>query len=343
MYYLGIDCHKRFSYVTALDELGQVKFKGKMGNSEDDFKQLFTKLGDKCKATIETGYDWGIMYDMLQRLGIEVVLGHAQKIKLITKNPLKNDKRDSMILAQLLKADMIPAVYAPTWETRLKKSVIRERMFYVKIRTMAKNKVHKLLYRNGITLDGYSDAFGKAGRQYIESAVLPGTEKHILENELEMIDVVNSKVKLMESSIKVEMKENKYVDLIKSLPGLGEILSRVIALEIVDISRFANAKKLASYSGVVPSEHSSSDNIYRGPIIKNCNTHLKQALVEGAWAAIRKSAYFRCIYDNVKSRRGGNKAIVAVARQMAEIIFHVLKENRPYIERYPVQNKMAAL
>lgn len=343
MYYLGIDCHKRFSYVTALNEAGQVKFKGKIGNSREDFQALLSGFGEECKATIETGYDWGIMFDLLRDLGVKVVLAHAGKIEMITKNPQKTDKRDSLILAQLLKADLIPAVYAPPLDIRQKKSVIRERQFYVKIRTMMKNKVHKLLFRNGITLDGYSDAFGKAGRQYMEEAVLPATEKQILDNELEMIDTVNAKARLMEKSIKEETKDNKYVDLIKTVPGLGEILSRTIALEIIDVSRFANAKKLASYCGVVPSEHSSGENIARGSIIKSCNTHLKEALVEGAWGAIRKSGYFRRLYENVKSRRGGYKAIVAVARQMAEIIFHVLKENRPYVEWYPVKDKMAAL
>jgi transposase len=343
MYYLGIDCHKRFSYVTALDEAGQVKFKGKLGNSEEDFKALIERLGDKCKATIETGYDWGIMHDMLQRLGVDVILAHAQKVKLITQSPIKTDKRDSMILAKLLKTDMIPQVYAPTKEIRMKKAVLRERMFYVKIRTMLKNKVHKVLYRNNIVVDGYSDAFGKAGRQYISEAKLPETEKQILDNQLDSLDVVNSKIKIMEASAKKETKENRYVELIQTLPGFGEVLSRVIALEIVDINRFANAKKLASYSGVVPSEHSSSDSIHRGQIIKSCNKHIKEALVEGAWASIRGSAYFRALYENVKSRRGGNKAIVAVARQIAEIIFHMLKEDRPFVERYVPNTIMAAL
>jgi transposase len=343
MYYLGIDCHKRFSYVTALDEAGQVKFKGKLGNKKEDFKGLLTHLGGNCKATLETGYDWGILFDILKELGLEVILAHAKKIKLITGNPLKTDKRDSLALAQLLKAGLIPVVYAPTQEVRRQKAVLRERQFYVKIRTMAKNKIHKLLYRNGITMDGYSDAFGKSGRQYMEKAILPDTEKTILDNELEMLDVLSGKIKIMEKTARNVTKENKYVELLKTLPGLGEVMSRTIALEIIDINRFSKAKKLASYCGLVPKEHSSSDHIYRGSLIKDCNTHLKEAFVEASWVAIRSSAYFRRIYENVKSRRGGNKAIVAVARQMAEIVFYMLKENRPYLERYSTDIKMAAL
>ena len=343
MYYLGIDCHKYFSYVTALDETGQVKFKGKMGNRKDDFERLLNGLGERCKATVETGYDWGIIYDMLTEMGVEVILAHAKKIKLITMNPQKTDKRDSLILAQLLRTNMIPRVYAPTREMRRNKAVLRERQFYTKIRTMTKNKVHKLLHRNGIKMNGYSDAFGKSGRRYMEEAELPKTEKVLLDNELDMLDVITSKIKTVEKSAGEITKENRYVELIKTIPGLGVVLSRTIALEIADIERFSKAKKLASYCGLVPKEHSSSDQIYRGSLIKDCNKHLKEALVEGAWVAIRCSAYFESIYANVKSRRGGNKAIVAVARQMAEIIYYMLKENRSYVERYTADNKMAAL
>ena len=172
---------------------------------------------------------------------------------------------------------------------------------------------------------------------------MPVTEKEILNNELEMIDTVNSKIKIMETSIKKETINNRYVELIQTIPGFGEVLSRVIALEIIDIKRFSKAKKLAAYSGVVPSEYSSSDTTFRGEVIKNCNKHIKEALVEGAWAAIRGSAYFRNFYENIKSRRGGNKAIVAVARQIAEIIYYMLKENRPYAEKYVRTEYMTAL
>jgi len=338
MYYLGVDCHKRLSYVTALNEEGQVVFKGTLSNTRKDFEYLIQKLGKECKAVLETTYNWGVVFDLLDELGIETKLAHAQKLRAIAETQIKNDEKDSKILAHLLRTNLIPEVYIPPKETRWNRNILRERMFIVKTRTAMKNRIHQLLVRNHINDDVYTDMFGKAGRKFIDNIDIQDTEEQLLRKELETLDHLDDDRKYYEKLLKKETKDNNYIELLKSIPGVGEVISRMIALEIDTISRFPNHRKFASYCGVVPSEYSSSDKTYRGPIIKNANKYLKWAFVEASWKAINCSPYFKQIYLNIKSRRGGNKAIVGVARHMAEIVYRMLKENRPYEERsYRVQ------
>ena len=339
MYYLGVDCHKRLSYVTALNEEGQVVFKGALSNTKEDFAGLIKKLGRNCKAVLETTFNWGVVFDLLDELGIETKLAHAHKLRAIAETQIKNDVKDSKILAHLLRTNLIPEVYIPPKKTRLNRNILRERMFVVKTRTAIKNRIHQLLVRNHVNNDVYSDMFGKAGRRFIDKLEMYETEGKLLNRELETLDYLDENRKYYEKLLKQETKDNRYFKLIKSIPGFGEVLSLILALEIDNINRFKNQKKFASYCGVVPSEHSSSDKIYRGPTVRHANKYLKWALIEASWKAIKCSPYFKQIYIRVKFRRGSNKAIVSVARHIAEIVYKMLKENRPYEERFYNVNK----
>ncbi len=168
------------------------------------------------------------------------------------------------------------------------------------------------------------------------------SEKMLLENEVTLLDEIDNRIKNFDKIARDMRGKNRYVELIKTIPGCGEILSKVIAYEISDINRFKNKKKFEAYSGLVPSEYSSNKIIYRGRVIKQANKYLKWALVEASWVAIRSSIYFKSIYLNIKYRRGANKAIVGVARHMAGIIYEMLKENRAYEERIYRRDKIIA-
>ena len=243
------------------------------------------------------------------------------------------------MLAKLLKADMIPAIYIPPKEIRLARNVMRERVFLVSKRTSFKNRIHVTLDRNDINTQNYTDVFGKAGRKYISMQELEGTEQDLLNYQLLNVDHLNLVIKEIDRITKAVTKNNRYVEIIQSMSGFGEFFSRLVAVEVADIGRFRSKENFASYCGLVPMENSSAESIHRGPVVKHANKYMKWAFVEAAWVAIRNEPYYRDIYYNIKLRRGSNKAIVAVARKMSEVIYKMLKENRIYESR----NKMAAL
>lgn len=339
MYYLGIDLHKYKSYVTVLDEAGQEVFKGELYNNRQSFEQLFNRLNGKCKGVIETTYNWEKTYDMLCEIGIETQVAHAYKLRIIAESQIKNDKRDSYMLAKLLKADIIPAIYIPSKEIRLARNVLRERVFLVSKRTSFKNRVHITLDRNDISTQNYTDVFGKAGRKYMSMQELEGTEQDLLDYQLMNIDHLNTVIKEIDKLTREVTKNNRYVQIIQSMSGFGEFFSRMVAVEVADISRFETKESFASYCGLVPMEGSSGESIHRGPVVKHANKYMKWAFVEAAWVAIKNEPYYRDIYYNIKYRRGSNKAIVAVARKMSEVIYRMLREDRMYESK----TKMAAL
>ena len=331
---LGIDCHKKYSQVAVLNEQGKFLLDVKLTNNKEQFSQLLNSLdSEEYQAVIETGYTWGTMYDLLSDLGIDVTVAHALKVKAIASAKIKTDKIDARVLADLLKAELIPEVYIPPKDIRQQKDMLRQRCWLVKSKTAIKNRIHQILTRNHVEDPGFSDLFGTGGRKFLDSLVLAGPDQNILRQDLELYDFINEQIKQTTHWVKDLLKDNRYREILESLPGFGAIFSSLVALEICDISRFAHEGKLSAYAGLVPSTYASGGKVYHGELIPQCNRWLRYAFVEASWVAIGSSPYFRGLFTRMKKNKGTNTAIVAVARRLSEIAYICLKENRLYEER----------
>lgn len=343
MNYVGIDYHKRYSHVTAINGEGRVIRSKRLENKPEPFQEFFKRLEGPSEAVLEASRTWGVMYDLLEELeGVESVeLAHSQKVRAIAEAKIKTDKIDSHILAQLLRADLIPAAYIPGKQTRSYKEMIRQRVFLVRMRTRLKNRIHVLLDRLHIPLPSVTDIFGKRGTDYLKKLSLAGVDGEILREDLELLEVLNRLVKEAERQIESLLGEEARVKLLRTVPGLGSILAAVVALEIDRIERFALPPKLASYAGLVPSTYASGGRIFHGKLIPMTNKWLRWALVEAAWGSIRTSPYCRSYFEAHKLHKGPHTAAIALARRLSEIVWHVLKENRVYEER-PFQRQRRA-
>ena len=337
MNYVGIDYHKKYSHVTAVNEEGQVMQSRRLDNEPEIFQEFFRELEGRSKAVVEASRTWGVMYDLLEEVdGIEsVTLAHPLKVRAIAEARVKTDKIDAETLAQLLRADLIPSAHVPDRETRLMKEMVRQRVFLVRMRTTLKNRIHVLLDRLHIPMPVVTDLFGKKGTNYLKGLNLPGIDGEILREDLKLLEILNGLIMQARQEIELRFSDDGRVQLLKTVPGLGPILASVVALEIDDIGRFSSPKKLASYAGLVPSTYSSGGRTYHGRLIPMCNKWLKWAFVEAAWSATRCSAFCRSFYESRKRRKGAHTAAIALARRLTEIVWHILKEKRIYEERLP--------
>lgn len=335
--YVGIDYHKKYSHVTAVDPQGQVIMSRRIDNDVELFREFFNSLGGKSRAVLEASRTWGVMYDLLEGLDeVESVsLAHPLKVRAIAEAKIKTDKIDAETLAQLLRANLIPAAHIPCRETRSIKEMIRQRVFLVRMRTRLKNRIHVLLDRLRIPLPAVSDLFGQRGLRYLRGLCLSGVDQEILQEDLKLLEVFNGLIREAEKQIHCLTKGDEKVRRLQSIPGLGPILAAVVGAEIDEIERFSSPSKLASYAGLVPSTYASGGKTWHGRLVPWCNKWLRWAFVEAAWVAVRNSAYCRGYYARVKQRKGAHTAAVALARRLSEIVWHVLTEKRKYEERLP--------
>ena len=129
------------------DEDGHVEGRGTVNNTKEEVQQ-FLEPYRPGMAVVEATRNWGLIYDWLDEVLDDVALAHPLKVKAIAEARIKTDKISADILADLLRADLLPRAYAPSKQTREIKSILRQRMFFVRIQTMVKNRIYDILDRH---------------------------------------------------------------------------------------------------------------------------------------------------------------------------------------------------
>jgi len=330
--YVGIDYHKRYSQLDAIGEDGRSRAQGRMPNELERVSEFFASLGEPCRVVLEAGWNWGLMYDWLESIeNVEAVeLAHPYRVRAIAAAEVKTDSIDAHTLGQLLRANLIPRAYIPQPQTRQLREVVRQRMFLVRVRTMVKNRIHALLDRHHVPAPAVSDLFGKRGRQYLHAVELPKPERQMLSQDTALVESLNAEIAATEKWLREALRGDRRVEILRTIPGIGDLLATVFALEIDRIERFPTHAKLAAYAGMVPTVHSSGGRTFHGKLVRQRNKWLRWAAIEAAWMAVRLDPYFRTHFVARQRRKGSQTAIVATARRLLEIIWHVLKEDRPY-------------
>lgn len=335
MNYLGVDCHKRKSFLTAMDQEGNILGRWNVFNEGRELDQIFLKVGNDFSAVLEASGTWPVMYDLLEERVSKVTLAHPLKVRAIADAKIKNDKIDSKVLADLLRANLIPEAYAPSKETRYKKSVLRYRASLVSLRTSVKNKIHAILARNHVSMeeqDAITDLFGTKGRDYLSQLTLGGSDREIMNGYLDLLDFMTSKVHVADKLIQKQVQEDNQIRLLLTIPGLGSVFAPLIRYEIDRIERFRRCKKFLCYCALVPGLYASGSTSRTTGIIKQGNKYLKWAFVEAVTPAIRSCVPLRAFYKRIQDRHGHHAARIAVARKLARAAYHILKEGKPFQE-----------
>ena len=338
MNFTAIDYHKRYSFASTLNEHGQRIGEARIvGNSPAGFVQFFRSLGGPSQVVIEACWNWGWLYEQLQQIEevTEVVLAHPYKTRLIAEAQVKTDKLDARTLAQLLRADLVARAHVPSAATRQRKNVLRQRLFWVKLRTAIRNRVHTLLARQrGLVAPERSDLFGKKGQQWLAQVELADPDGWLLRQDRELLALLDAHVREIERYTEAEIADDPNLQRLRSIPGIGSVLAAVIGTEIDTLGRFVRPAKFTAYAGLMPTTHASGGHCYHGPLVSGCNRWLRWALVEAAWVAVGHDAYFGAQYRHHRDRRkSATIAITIVARRLAQIVWHVLHEARDYEER----------
>jgi transposase len=307
-------------------------------------KELYRKylccLPTDSRIAIESVGNWYWMIEAMEKAGHQPILVNPKKAKLLMGHINKTDKLDARGLAMLNLNGSLPAVWIPPAELRDQRELSRMRMSLVEVRTKFKNRIHSTLSKYAITIDEeVTDIFGKKGRLLLKAAIdaLPPETRRSVEEQLLLLDQVCGQIERIEKHIREIVQLTPMMQLIKTLPGVGDILAIVIALEIGSIERFASAEHLASYSGTVPRVNSSGGKTYYGRVKPDVNHYLKWAYIEAAnCIALQRDRmngrHVAELLKRLQKQKGYAKAAVAVGRHLAEATYCMLKRNEPYQE-----------
>ncbi len=301
---IGLDVHKNSISIAIADEGrdGEVRYYGKIDNDMNQLDKVIRKLiskGAVLRFVYEAGPCGYGIYRYLTNNDMDCAVVAPSKIPQQSGNRLKNDRRDSLSLARLHRAGELTPVYVPTEEDEALRDLVRAREDATRALRTAKQQLGGFLLRHDIVYSGRSK-WTKAHFNWLADIAMPHPAQQIVFQEY--IDTVvdcGNRVQRLTEQIRQQSQQSRLHELIKALQsmrGISLIVAATIAAELGDLTRFENPGKLMAFLGLIPSEHSSGEQVKKGAITKTGNGHVRRALVEAAHAyrfAARKSRAIR--------------------------------------------------
>jgi transposase len=347
--FIGCDAHKKFSIFASLNEKGEYGATRRVGHIREEFRAFLKSLPAGSKIALETSGCYYWMVDEMEEAGHTPLLAHALTVKRRMQGRHKTNQRDAQGLAMLLRNGTLPVVWIPPAELRDQREMLRWRMCLSQMRTRVKNRIHGVLQRYNIEIAA-SDLFGDGGRVQLlaRSDELPPYSRQSMLEQLQMVDSIETEISECEQLLQEMLYPSAERDLLDNLPCVGKILSAVMALEIGDVRRFSGPDRLVSYAGLVPVARESADWKRQGRCPHDCNVYLKWAYVEAAnlISVHRKrwpERHVVQLYERVKERtKLHGKAVVAVARHLAEASYWMLKKQELYQEPKSKRNALSS-
>jgi transposase len=332
-------------------ETGEIKTR-RLVHTTEEFRKF---IGDKAdtKMVIESCWNWSKTYELAKDLVDEIILAHPLKVKAIASAKIKTDAIDSIILAQLLMADLIPQAHLRKAENRVKQRIIRHRSFLVAMRTRLKNRIIDLvdsqLLPSEVLNTKPKNLFAKKGKgengvDWLKSLEWSEEEdRRVFESNMRLVEHLSQEISVSNGIVKETYEKDKDARLLSTIPGIGITLAVLISTEIDGIDRFRSPSRLCSYAGLVPSTHSSGGKTYHGKITREGNKWLRWALMEAVIPASYADSEIRSKLDALRKIKNANVAKTIMARWLLKVVYHVLKEGRPYMTAHPVNTNRGRL
>lgn len=329
--FVGMDLHKASSSFCVKDYDGRIIKQEKVLTDKNQIRSFMQSLGQPASIVLEPVSQWYTYADMLEQLGNDVHLAHPMKVKAIASARIKTDKIDASVLADLLRANLLPEAYFAKKEVRDWKELVRFRASLLHLRTQVKNKIHAILHKHALR-HNFSNLFGKSGRAWLDSLTLDEPFRTNLGQCLSLIDFLTEQIDSAETRIEKQVIDNPQAKLLTSIPGVSYVSALTIMAEIGDINRFPSAKQLMGYAGLVPSTYSSGDITRHGRITKTGNKWLRYIMTEVAHHQIlcKRKPGFGSYYLALKQRKGSGPAAVATARKLLAVVWRLLRDNREF-------------
>jgi transposase len=321
--YVGIDVHRKRSQVAVIDQGGKVLANRNVNNGVTPILSVIGGLPSGTKAAFEAAYGWGWLVELLEDYGFEPHLVHPLQCKAIASARLKNDKVDAAILAQLLRADLLPEAWIAPPAVRQLRALLRHRVQLVRLRTLLRNRIHAVLADHGHGRPG--GCWSGPGREWLASLELPAVSREVIQDALALIDALQQPINRLDWEVHQHAKADPRVKVLTQLPGVGPFTALVLLAEIGDIGRFGSARKLASWAGLTPTVRGSDRTVRHGHISKQGSVWARWVLCEAAQTA-KRHPDFAASYQAIARRRGKKIATTAIARKLATRAYHLLTD-----------------
>jgi transposase len=329
MLIIGCDFHPGFQQLAIFDnQTGEIRYR-RLKHVEEA-REFYRSLEQSGLVGMEAcGYtQW--FERMLQELGHELWLGDAARIRASVVRAQKTDQRDAEHILTLLLEHRFPKLWVPSAAERDLRQLLVHRHQRVRARTQVKNQLQALALNQG--MQKKRQLWTKQGRQWLEQLDLLPFAGRRRDELLETLDQLEQQIAELSKVVEAEAGKRPEAVLLMSHPGVGPQTALAFVLTIGDAGRFENAKRVASYVGLIPSEHSSGGKQRLGHISKQGSPLMRFLLVEAGQSAAKGDADFKRAYVRLAMKSGRGKAKVAIARRLATRLYWMLRTGKTYAQ-----------
>jgi transposase len=341
---IGLDLGDRSSSYCVLNEAGEIVFEHKLATTPEAMKQVFARM-PQCRIAMETGTHSPWVSRLLRELGHEVIVAHAQKVRLIVKSRRKDDRLDARTLARLARIDpeLLSPVQHRSAQAQLHLTEIRARAELVSARTALVNAARGLV-------KSYGERLRKCGTQQVGREIASGLSaglREALEPLLREVESLNERIQEYDRRI-AKMGKETYPEtaLLKQVKGVGDLIALTYVLTLDDPRRFRKSRDAGCFVGLQPGRRNSGQSEPQMHISKEGDRYLRTLLVQGAHYILGpfgEDSDLRRWGLKLAERGGKNakkRAVVAVARKLAVLLHRLWVGGEVY---EPLRNSQRAV
>jgi len=330
--YVALDIHKHYCVIAAVDREGRIVLPAVRVEHADLEGWLKKNLCPTDHVVIESTTNAWHVYDLLSPLVERVVVANPIRVKQIATARVKTDIRDTLILARLLAANLVPDVWVPPAHVREMRQLLSQRRQLVESHTQIVNRMHSVAHRHHLKHER-GKRFNEKNTLWQKNKRLSKTEQFQLELEMENRAYTEKQIGRIGKEVAKMSHQKPWAEsmtYLMQLPGFGVITGMTVLAAIGDVQRFGSAKHLASYSGLTGGVDQSGTHLVQTGITKEGRKELRWAMVEVAQRAVKSDPRWTRKFQELNNRMHRNQAIVAIARQVLELVWYVLTRRQPY-------------
>jgi len=338
-FYCGIDLHARSMYLCILNQEGEILLHRNMPAGPEPFLKAIAPYREDLVVCVECIFTWYWLADLCAREGLPFVLGHALYMKAIYGGKAKNDKIDAQKIAVLLRGGMLPQAYVYPAAMRATRDLLRRRIHLMRKRAELLGHIQQTNSQYNLPDIGKKIAY-KANRNGVaERFADPAVQKSI-EVDLALIGHYDELLRDIELSILKAAKQHdaNTLYLLRTVPGIGEILSLVLLYEIHDIQRFPRVQDFVSYCRLVKCAKESAGKRYGTAGTKIGNAYLKWAFSEAAVLFLRNNPPGQKLLVRLEKKHGKGKALTVLAHKLARAVYYRLTRERAFDMQHFLQS-----
>jgi transposase len=330
MKYCGIDLHSNNSVVVVTDEEDRSVLQKRLANDLGQIRGVLEPHRDELAGVVvESTYNWYWLVDGLMDAGYRVHLAHPSAIKKYEGLKYSGDFADAAYLAHRLRLGLLAEGYIYPREERAARDLARKRMQLVRCRTAQILSIENIVARQtGSRMK--SEVVKRLTAQQVEALGFEPDVRLAVESNRVVSQVLQESIVRLEQRLQERVKLRPEYRLLKTVPGIGEILATTIMLETGTVARFAQVGNFSSYCRCVNSLRESNHRKKGEGNAKNGNKYLSWAFVEAANFVLRHCPQAKSFYERKKRKTNRVVALKAVAHKLARACYYMLREQKPF-------------